>query len=352
MIPKPDKHHSSWANFRPISLINIDMKILMKILANRLNCFLPCLIKKDQVGFVPRRQAGDAIRRLLQIQHIAHNRSLETMFLSLAFDTLSWPYLKQVLHHYGFGTSFLSWVSAIYDSPHAKIKYYGFESPLFPIKRGTLQGCQLSPLLFILALELLAEVVRTHPDITGVEVASTTHKISLFADDILLSITKPRIALPNLLSLLNTFAMFSGLSVNLAKSKAMSINLPPSQLASLQMAFSFQWLTSLPYLRIRLTPSYTGLYHADSPQMFGKLAAMLPSWSHLPLSWFGRIETVSMTYFPKLLYIFRVLPVQVPSHILGIHQRKILQFVWGSTRPQINKWVLYAHKINGGLSGS
>lgn len=53
MLSKPDHDHSSWANFRPISLINIDMKILTKILANRLNLFLPRLIKKHQVGFVP-----------------------------------------------------------------------------------------------------------------------------------------------------------------------------------------------------------------------------------------------------------------------------------------------------------
>lgn len=165
------------------------------------------------MGFVPRRQASDAIRRLLQIQHILHNRSLETMFLSLdinkAFDTLSWPYLIQVLKRYGFGASFTRWVSAIYDSPQAKVKYCGFESSIFPITRGTRQGCPLSPLLFILALEPLAEAIRSHPDIAGVEVAGISHKLSLFADDILLTITKPRISLPNLLSLLDTFATFS-----------------------------------------------------------------------------------------------------------------------------------------------
>lgn len=77
---------------------------------------------------------------------------------------------------------------------------------------------------------------------------------------------------------------------------------------------------------------------------------MLSSWSTLPLSWFGRIATVRMTYLPKLLYYFWVLPVQVPSHILCIHQRKIMQFIWGSTRPRIKRQVLYPHRINGGLS--
>lgn len=78
-----------------------DMKILTKILANRLNFFFTCLIEKDQVGFVPKRQVGDAIRRIIQLQHIAHRRSLETMLLSLnvnnSFDTLSWNYRMTVL---------------------------------------------------------------------------------------------------------------------------------------------------------------------------------------------------------------------------------------------------------------
>lgn len=77
---------------------------------------------------------------------------------------------------------------------------------------------------------------------------------------------------------------------------------------------------------------------------------MLSSWSHFPLSWFGRIVAVRMTYIPKLLYLFHVLLVPVPTHILCIHQRKILKFIWGSTRPRIKTQVLYARKINGGLS--
>lgn len=88
MIPKPDRDHSSWANFRPIFLINIDMKILTKILVYRLNPFLPRLIQKDQVALVLQQQAGDAIGRIIQLQHIAHSRSLATM-LSMSIRHLT-----------------------------------------------------------------------------------------------------------------------------------------------------------------------------------------------------------------------------------------------------------------------
>lgn len=232
---------------------------------------------------------------------------------------------------------------ALYDSPQAKVKHYGFKSVPFSIRRGTWQGCPLSPLLFILAMEPLAEAIRSHPDITGVEIAGTPHKISLFADDILITLTNPRITLPNLFSLLDSFASLSG------KSKAMSINLLPSDLITLKNSFTFQWLTSLPYLGIRLTPTYAGLYKANFLPILKKLTDM-SSWAHLPLSWFGRIVAIRMPYPSKLLYFFRAVPVPFPPHILRIHQHKILKFVWGSTHPRINKQILYARRISGGLS--
>lgn len=144
-----------------------------------------------------------------------------------AFDNLSWPYLMTVLRRYGFGAYFLGWIKTLYDSPQAKIKYYGFESSLFSIRRGTRQGFLLSPLLFILALEPLAEAVPSHPDISGIGVANSISKLSLFADDILMTMTFPKISLPNLLSLLVTFASLSGLRVNPTKSKVMQIKLTP-----------------------------------------------------------------------------------------------------------------------------
>lgn len=92
--------------------------------------------------------------------------------------------------------------------PQTKIKYYGFESSIFPIRRETRQGCSLSPLLFVLVMESLAEAIRSHPDIKGFEVAGSAHKIS-FADDILLTLTTPKILSPNLLPLLDAFASLS-----------------------------------------------------------------------------------------------------------------------------------------------
>lgn len=69
VIPKEGKDKTRVQNYRPISLLNVDIKIYAKILANRMSTFLPSLISLDQVGFVPGREARDNTIRALNIHH-------------------------------------------------------------------------------------------------------------------------------------------------------------------------------------------------------------------------------------------------------------------------------------------
>lgn len=83
--------------------------------------------------------------------------------------------------------------------------------------------------------------------------------------------------------------------------------------------------------------------------MLTHLTNLMTSWSTLPLAWLGRLTVTKMSILPKILYLFQVLPIPVPSHFLQILQRRVLKFIWGKTRPCIARGILYSSKLQGGL---
>lgn len=102
-----------------------------------------------------------------------------------AFDRLNWDYLWKVLGKFWFDEKFINMIRIIYDNPSAIIATNGLQSQPFDILRGTRKGCPLSPVLFALSLELLAQKIR-QDQICSISIKDTQHAISLYADDILL----------------------------------------------------------------------------------------------------------------------------------------------------------------------
>lgn len=86
MLPKPHTNKIIWTNYRPMSLLNLDIKLLAKILASRLNNFIGNLTHRDQVGFIPVCQVNDNINRAVRLSHAAKTCCISSCFLSLCIQ--------------------------------------------------------------------------------------------------------------------------------------------------------------------------------------------------------------------------------------------------------------------------
>lgn len=227
LLLKPNKDPRECSSYRPISLLNVDFKILSKTLALRFEQCLPSLISSDQTGFVKGRHGFFNLCRLFNILYTPSS-PLPEIALSLdaerAFDRVEWDYLYYTLNKFGFGKNLISWIKLLYSSPMARVRTNTSYSQFFSLHRGTRQGCPLSPLLFAICIEPLAIKLRSNNRVKGIQRANQEHKVSLYADDLLLFIADPLNSLPHAFSIFQEFGDVSGYKLNLLKSECLIIN--------------------------------------------------------------------------------------------------------------------------------
>ena len=187
LIEKKNKDKRFIKNWRPISLLNVDYKIISKARASRLKQVLPNLISPQQTAYIENRFIGENGRLIADIIEItdALNKEgfLVTMDIEKDFDSLDHSFVISVLRKFGFGNNFVSWIETFISKQESCIISGGNTTYYFHLKRGARHGDPILAYIFILTLEILSFLVKNNKDSKVLNISDQLFLYTAYADD-------------------------------------------------------------------------------------------------------------------------------------------------------------------------
>jgi hypothetical protein len=158
LIPKID-NPDAVTDYRPISLLNSSIKLITKLLANRLQVVIFQLIHQNQYVFNKSRSIQDCLAWSFEYLHLCHQSRKELVILKLdfekAFDKIEHEVITLMMRQKGLPERWIDWISSILSSGTLVVLLNSVPSKVFHCQRGIRHGDPLSPLPFVVAADLL-----------------------------------------------------------------------------------------------------------------------------------------------------------------------------------------------------
>ena len=357
LIPKKGKDLLDVANWRGICLLNVDYKILTKVIANRLNLVLGNIIHNDQKAFISTRYLSNAIYDLYAVQKIVDEEELDVLLESLdihkAFDSISWGFLDYAYAQFGFSEQFRNLIKTLFKNREVYISNNGFRSQKITVGRGCPQGDPLSPGNFIIAIEILANRIRYNDAIRPIEILNVKKKLNLIADDVLLMYHNTVPGCRAVGEELFHFRNNSGLSVNYGKCSLMRIGryeMIPLSIHRRNLIPRKQ--RGFKYLGITYLPDHKRMASITFEEKFREIQLVIANrskrLSQEPL--LSRVYGLNSLFFSKLRYAVAILPLMSQS-LLTKFQNMFQLAVWNNSRHKVNKSFSGLPVRRGGLGG-
>ena len=353
LIPKKGKDPLFLKNWRPLSLLNQDYKLIAKCIAARIKHTLCSIIHHDQSGFIKDRYIGENIIRILDLLDYTEKENIPSLLMVIdfekAFDFLEWDFIDRSLKHFNFGESLRKWVTLLYSNISSCVLNNGWASEHFNLSRGVRQGCPLSPYLFIIAAEILALNIRQNRDIKGININGKESKISQYADDTSLTLSFDENTIITVQQTFDLFHSASGLKVNYDKTEILRIGSLKNSNARLINCKKVKWTNGpITLLGIHICMNKVDLLASNYEPIVKKIVNICQIWGQRNLTLFGKVTIIKTLLVSNLVYRLSVLP-SPKQDMLDSIQNILFDFLWHYRKHKIKKDILYNTKENGGI---
>ena len=287
-------------NYRPISLINVDLKILTKTLTNRLKPVLPTIIHRSQTG-IPGRRIDHTIHMIRDLIDLINEEDTQAAFIFFdqekAFDRVDHDFLYKAMEAFGFGGEFIKWIKVLYSNAATKIKVNGYLSGKIYLKRGARQGCPLSMLLYAIVIEVLALQLRANQNIVGFQVGGEKIISLHYADDTTITITQNR-CFKEVIKDINIYEQATGAKINYSKTKGLWLG---KWKGRLDKPIDIEWTSE----NVKNLGVYFGNKSPEKhtfQEIMPKIKKSLNYWKQFKLSTFAKSRVIEIFHASRLWY--------------------------------------------------
>lgn len=174
------------------------------------------------------------------------------------------------------------------------------------------------------------------------------HKVSLYANDLLLYVSNPKIAISHILNTLKTFGKFSGYKLNIGKSDFFPINKLAEDKTQSDLPFTLS-TTSFKYLGINVSRKLSQLFDNNFSVLNTKVKEDIQKCDRLQITLAGKIQSIKMNIVPRYPYLFQCLPFFLPRSFFRNTDSVLSSFIWSNKPPRLQNPLLQRSRSAGGL---
>jgi len=333
-------------NWRPVSVLCADYKILSKVLVNRIKPSLQSLINVDQTGALAGRTITDNLQYARNVVLKMENSDMSGAIISLdfqkAFDRVDRHLIYKILQKYNFPSNIIEYIKILYEESVSVFKVNNQLTRKIHLDRGIKQGCPLAALLYIVYIEPFILTLQNH--IKGIGIGSTQFKTSCYIDDIHMFVSD-EYEISMIAKIIEKYHQSTNSQINLSKSKILGLGK-----FSKKNNWAVDWLKSvniMEILGILFTNSMTKTIQLNSQVATHKTRMCLTTAKTQRLTIHQRVIFVNTFVVSKITHTAKVLPM--PLRAIKKIQSMINKFVWTGRFEKLKLAQTINHKSKGGL---
>lgn len=339
VIPKVERPETI-NQFRPISLCNVVVKLIAKIMVARIRPIMCRMIPPTQTSFIPGRGCNDNVLVVQEAIHSMKKRKGKNGYfmmkvdLEKAYDRLNWDFVKWVLQDVGLPENWVALIMWCLTTSKLAILWNGEKLEPFQPQRGVKQGDPLSPYMFVLCLDKLAQMIEREVQqgnwkTFGITRGGPFLSHLFFADDLIFFGKASQQNTQCIMNVLKDFCSMSGQKINPQKSKIMFS--PKTATGNREAICSATGMSETDelgkYLGVPLNTKR--VTKATFKELITRVNSKLSHWKANNLSLAGRrvlVQSVSSTMASHVMQ-----SIKLPKGVSNAIDQANRTFLWGGT---------------------